>query len=64
MGQNDPPPVFSKYLSNFNQILAIPKLNIGKLNVLKFVKHSQVFGGKGLKIWANWKNFIFSLFSL
>ena len=42
---------FSKYLSNFNKMLAIPKLNIDKLkNVLKFVKGSQVFGGKGLKL--------------
>ena len=50
---------FSKYLSNFNKILTVPKLNINKLkNVLKFVKHSQVFGGKGLKIGVSWKNLI------
>ena len=40
---------FSKYLSNFNKILAIPILNIDKLkNVLKFVKGFQV--GKALKL--------------
>ena len=50
------PQCFSKYLSNFNKILAIPKLNIDKLkNVLKFVKHSHFFCGKGLKIGVNWK---------
>ena len=43
---------FSKYLNNFNKILAIP--NIDKLkNVLKFVKYCQVFGGKGLKSGVN-----------
>ena len=43
----------------FQQNLAIPKLNIDKLkNVLKFVKHSQVFGGKGLKFGGNWKKLI------
>ena len=58
---------FSKYLSYFNKILAIPKLNIDKLkHVLKFVKHSQVFGGKGLEIGVNWKKLIhtFTLFAL
>ena len=50
---------FSKYLSNFNKILAILELNIDKLkNILKFVKHSQVFGGKGIKIGINWKKLI------
>ena len=55
---------FSKYLSSFNKILAIPKLNIDKLkNVLKFVKHS---GGKGLKLGVNWKKliYIFIFFAL
>ena len=38
------------------KILAIPKLNIDKLkNVLKFVKHSQVLGGKCLKFGVSWK---------
>ena len=59
--------MFSKYLSNLNKMLGIPKLNIDKLkNVLKFVKDSQVFGGKGLKIGVNLKKLIhiFTFFAL
>ena len=49
------------------KVLAIPKLNIDKLkHVLKFVKHSQVFGGKGLKIEVNWEKLIdiFTFFAI
>ena len=59
----------TKYLSNFNKILAITKLNIDKLkNVLKFVKHSQVFvemalnWGKLVKINLRFHFFRFNFF--
>ena len=50
------PNVSATHKAISTKFLAIPKLNIDKLkNVLKFVKHSQVFVGKGLKFGVNWK---------